>query len=78
MSALKLAYITDNRILGGSDVEVIIYEPTLKVDIFEKLKVDYDLDNFKNTYDVILANRYSEELEDIKDKVYTRDIFLID
>ena len=56
-------------------VEVQIYEPTLKVDEYEGYKVEHDLDTFKNTSDVIIANRYDEELEDEKHKVYTRDIF---
>lgn len=56
-------------------VEVQIYEPTLKEDKFEGYKVEHNLDTFKNTSDVIIANRYDEELEDEKDKVYTRDIF---
>ena len=56
-------------------VEVQIYEPTLKVDEYEGYKVEHDLDKFKNTSDVIIANRYDEELEDKKYKVYTRDIF---
>lgn len=65
-------------IIRGKGVEVIIYEPTLKQDEFEGLKVEHDLDNFKNVSDVILANRYDEELEDEKHKVYTRDIFARD
>lgn len=56
-------------------VDVQIYEPTLKVDEYEGYKVEHDLDTFKNTSDVIIANRYDEELEDEKHKVYTRDIF---
>ena len=62
-------------LLASKGVTVQIYEPTLKGDTFEGYKVENDLDTFKNTSDVIIANRYSEELEDEKHKVYTRDIF---
>ena len=56
-------------------VEIQIYEPTLKNDEFEGYKVEHDLDTFKNTSDVIIANRYDEEIADEKEKIYTRDIF---
>ena len=61
--------------IRSKGIKVQIYEPTLKEDIFEEYKVENNLDNFKNTSDVIIANRYDEELEEVKDKVYTRDIF---
>ena len=63
------------ELIRAKNVEIQIYEPTLKEDTFEGYKVEHDLDNFKNTSDVIIANRYDEELEDELDKVYTRDIF---
>ena len=63
------------ELIRKKDVEVIIYEPTLKEDTFEGLKVEHNLDDFKNNSDVILANRFNEELADEIDKVYTRDIF---
>ena len=66
------------NLIKGNGVEVIIYEPTLKVDEFEGLKVEHSLDNFKNNSDVIIANRYNEELADEIDKVYTRDIYTRD
>ena len=59
-------------------VPVVIYEPTLKEDVFLNNKVIHDLDEFKNMCDVILVNRYSEELSDVLDKIYTRDLYFRD
>ncbi len=56
-------------------VAVIVYEPSLEADEFYGSRVTHDLDNFKRTCDVILANRWSDELHDVKDKVFTRDLF---
>lgn len=56
-------------------VEVQIYEPTIKEDTFEGYRVEHDLDTFKNTSDVIIANRFDDEIADEKGKIYTRDIF---
>ena len=55
--------------------EVIIYEPTLKEDLYDNCKVIHELEDFKKMSDMILCNRYQKELEDVKDKVYTRDLF---
>lgn len=63
------------RKIKQSGVETIIYEPVVKTDTFEGLKVVNDLDRFKEKSDVILANRLSEDLEDVMDKIYTRDIY---
>ena len=56
-------------------VDVQIYEPTIKEDTFEEYRVEHDLDTFKNTSDVIIANRFDDEIADEKEKIYTRDIF---
>ena len=56
-------------------VEVIVYEPTLQLDHFYHSRVVRDLDAFKTEADVIVANRHSDDLADVVDKVYTRDIY---
>ena len=61
--------------LQKNGTEVVIYEPVLEEDNFEGLKVIKDINDFKNISDVIVANRHDAELEDVKEKVYTRDIF---
>ena len=66
------------KILRGEGVDVVIYEPTLKTDDFEHFRVEHDLEAFKNSCNIILANRISEDLHDCKDKVYTRDLFTRD
>lgn len=55
--------------------EVVIYEPAMKEDRFFGSKVIRSIDEFKKMSDVIVANRYTDELEDVKDKVYTRDLY---
>ena len=66
------------KMLRGEGIAVIIYEPTLKEDLFENFKVEHNLSTFKNVCDVILANRMSEDLTDCSNKVYTRDLFTRD
>lgn len=61
--------------IRGEGIDIVIYEPTLKTDIFMKYKVVNDLKKFKNISDVIVVNRYSSELDDVANIVYTRDIF---
>lgn len=66
------------EILKKRDIEIIIYEPALKENLFMGCKVIRDIDAFKAVCDIIIANRKTAELKDVADKVYTRDIFLSD
>ena len=61
--------------LRAEGVELVIYEPTLQEDEFQKMQVEHDFEVFKQRADVIVANRLSDELMDVKDKVYTRDVY---
>ena len=56
-------------------VPVVVYEPTLDAPEFFGSEVTHDLEAFKAECDVIVANRWSDELADVEDKVYTRDLF---
>lgn len=56
-------------------IEIIIYEPTLKVDNFLSCKVINNFDEFINESKIIIANRYDKSLKNVKEKVYTRDLF---
>lgn len=61
--------------INKKGVKVVVYEPTLKDDSFLGAKVIRDLKEFKNTSTVIVANRLDGELSDVKEKVYTRDLY---
>ena len=61
--------------IKAKGIAVVIYEPNLKEDEFFHSKIVKNLDDFKNISDVIVANRLSNDIRDVQDKVYTRDIF---
>ncbi|HOA19586.1 MAG TPA: nucleotide sugar dehydrogenase [Sedimentibacter sp.] len=64
--------------IKGKGIEVVVYEPVLKDDSFYNSRVIRDLDEFKRISDVIVANRMSNDIRDIEDKVYTRDLYCRD
>lgn len=64
------------KYLKEYNVNIVIYEPTLgNIDVYKDYKVINDLNKFKEVSNIIISNRYDEELKDVKDNLYTRDIF---
>ena len=63
------------KLLEENNIEIVIYEPTLKDNNFEGYMVEHSIEKFKEECDVIVTNRLDDNLNDIKQKIYTRDIF---
>ena len=61
--------------IKAQGIKIVIFEPTLQNESFEGYEVINDLRTFKDRSDIIIANRYKDELDDVRDRVYTRDIY---
>ena len=64
--------------LNDAGVEMVVYEPLLNEETFIGAKVIDDLEAFKTKSDVIVCNRFNDELSDVAEKVYTRDLWRTD
>ena len=67
--------IDNKSLVKEKGIELVIYEPTLDVESIVDSRVITNLDEFKRISDVIIVNRYNTDLDDVRTKVYTRDLF---
>ncbi len=71
--------ITDIMVaLASENIDIVIYEPTYKNCEFKGCIVEYNFEKFKTKSDIIIANRYSDDLKDVRNKLYCRDLFMRD
>jgi len=75
LMAFDFYSLSIGNIVTSKCIEVVVYEPVLEEEEFYNSKVMNDLEEFKKTSDVIIANRLDDILEDVVDKVYTRDLY---
>ena len=61
--------------LKKSNLKILIYEPKIQEDFYDGCEIDNNIDSFKSRSDIIVCNRFSSEIEDVKNKVFTRDLF---
>lgn len=61
--------------IKAKGIDVVVYEPTLNESTFFNSRVEKDFETFKEECDIIISNRYEDELKDVVEKIYTRDIF---
>jgi len=64
--------------IKAKGINIVVYEPVLKEEMFFNSRVISDLNEFKQISDVIVTNRFSDDLTDVLDKVYTRDLYFKD
>ncbi|WP_421873060.1 nucleotide sugar dehydrogenase [Nitratireductor rhodophyticola] len=64
--------------IRSKNIDVILYEPDIKGNSYQSIPIERDINKFKNISDIIISNRFSDNLNDVHQKIYTRDIFRID
>ena len=62
--------------LSTNKINTLIYEPIIETNSYKGFKVEKDINKFKNDCDLIIANRFDNELHNVKDKLFSRDIFM--
>lgn len=63
------------KILRGEDIHLVIFEPSITSDLYDDIRVEQDIEVFKSTSDIIIANRPEKRISDVAEKVFTADVF---